>query len=489
MLVWLLAIVSLLLFGGMGVAAGLAPAICGFIMFVVAFFLGGPLTKLVAMALPKEFTGHALASWFPESMYYMELVIVLLVFYLVFWGVGVWVRSKIEYWLKYVGTELQRMTWSYLNHGVGLFFGVLTAVLFVMIVATGAYAPAYLSTQTTPNEDGQPWGITYLNNFGKGMQSTGLDKIAARWDRTPKKYFEVCDLIGLIANNPSVMYRVKNYPLIYAMQDRSEVSELLKDQGFNDSLKNKAGGWALFNNGSVLSFMGSGAYNDLKDQLDMVDFTEYLKTGKSAKYDNFKLLGEWELDVDQVTLMAKKNEPDISYREMKFMATLLRTYFNDTTLRATVDKRIVLRDIVSNVPDLVATLSNPSNPKIIPPAPVFTPQQQDGQQQPQAVAPAAQGRAANRGGILSTSRYREALDHNARTQAMMNDTPVQYNDDGSVKVPEPPKITKVSVNGTWTGDGELYKVNIAGVELDAIIEGDILTLSTGKVRLYFIRKY
>ena len=171
------------------------------------------------------------------------------------------------------------------------------------------------------------------------------------------------------------------------------------------------------------------------------------------------------------------------------MATLLRTYFNDTTLRATVDKRIVLRDIVSNVPDLVATLSNPSNPKIIPPAPVFTPQQQDGQQQPQAVAPAAQGRAANRGGILSTSRYREALDHNARTQAMMNDTPVQYNDDGSVKVPEPPKITKVSVNGTWTGDGELYKVNIAGVELDAIIEGDILTLSTGKVRLYFIRKY
>ena len=66
MLVWLLAIVSLLLFGGMGVAAGLAPAICGFIMFVVAFFLGGPLTKFVAMALPKEFTGHALASWFPE---------------------------------------------------------------------------------------------------------------------------------------------------------------------------------------------------------------------------------------------------------------------------------------------------------------------------------------------------------------------------------------------------------------------------------------
>ncbi|MBR5737286.1 MAG: hypothetical protein IKX90_01825, partial [Verrucomicrobia bacterium] len=285
-----------------------------------------------------------------------------------------------------------------------------------------------------------------------------------------------------------VMYRVKNYPLIYAMQDRSEVSELLKDQSFNDNLKNKAGGWALFNNGSVLGFMGSGAYNDLKDQLDMVDFTAYLKTGKSEKYDNFKLLGEWELDVDQVTLMAKKNEPDISYREMKFIATLLRTYFSDTTLRATVDKRIVLRDIVSDVPKLVSTLSNPSNPQILPPAPVIAPQQQDGQQ-PQAVAPAQQGRSANRGGILSASRYREALDHNARTQAMMNDVPVEYNDDGSVKVPEPPKIEKVSVKGTWTGDGELYKVNLAGVELDAIIEGDVLTLSTGKVRLYFIRKY
>lgn len=490
MMVWLLAIVALLLFGGMGVFAGLAPAACGFVGVLIAFLLGGPLTKLVALALPKEFVGHPLAGWFPDSMYFMELVVVLLVFYLITWGVGFWVRGKIDFWLKYVGTELQRMTWSYLNHGVGLFMGLVTGVIFVLIIATGAYAPGYLSTQTTPSESGQPWGINYLNSFSKGMQETGLDKIAARWDKTPKRYFETCDVVGLIVNNPSVMYRVKHYPLIYAMSDRQEISDLFKDDGFNQIINGKSGGWALFNNGSVLGFMNSGSFGDLKNDLDMVDFVEYLKTGKSPKYDNFKLLGEWELDVDQVTLMAKKNKPDITYREMKFMATLLRTYFNDAVLRATVDKKLVLRDIVSGVPELVDTLSDPSHPKIVPPAPTYTPeqlQQAQAQAQAQAATPAAQNR---RGGILSTSRYREALDHNARTQAAMNDAPqVQYNDDGTIKMPEPPKIEKVSVKGSWTGDGELYKFTFGGIQMDAIIEGDTLTLSTGNVRLYFIRRY
>ena len=108
MMVWLLAILSVVLFGGMGAAAGLAPAACGLIMLLVALLLSGPLTSLAAMLLPKEFINHPLAAWFPDSMFYMELVLVLFVFYIIFWGTGFWVSSKIDFWLKHVGTELQR---------------------------------------------------------------------------------------------------------------------------------------------------------------------------------------------------------------------------------------------------------------------------------------------------------------------------------------------------------------------------------------------
>jgi hypothetical protein len=494
MMVWLVAVVAILLFGGMGAFAGLAPAICGLVALLIAFILGNPLTSLVAMVLPKDFTGHPLAAWFPDSMFYMELVLVLFVFYLIGWGVGFWVRFKIDFWLKHIGTELQRMTWTYLNHGVGLFVGLVVSTIFVLIFAVGAYAPGYLSTQTTPGETGQPWGINYLNSFSRGMKETGLDKIASRWDKTPRKYFEACDLAGLILNNPSVMYRVRNYAPIYAIQDRSELADLLKDDGFNQALNNKAGGWTIFNNSQVLNFLNSGTFSELRDQLDLNDFTNYLTTGKTPLFDSLKILGEWELDVNQVILMAKKNKPDISYREMKFLATILNTYFNDTVLRATLDKKLVVREVVSTMPDLVDTLSNPSQPKIMPPAPTLTPEQLQQIQQAQQgqQAQAAQPRAAARGGVFSTGRYREALGHNARTQAALNEVPgaeVQYNDDGSVKVPEPPKVQKTSFNGSWSGDGELYKFTFGPIQMDAIIEGESLMLSTGNVRLYFVRKY
>ncbi|MDI9401824.1 MAG: hypothetical protein ACOX2U_01180 [Limisphaerales bacterium] len=497
MMVWSVAVVAILLFGGMGAFAGLAPAACGLAALLVAFVLGKPLTSLLAMALPKDFTGHPLAGWFPESMYFMELVVVLFVFYMIGWGVGFWVRSKIDFWLKHIGTEFQRMTWSYLNHGVGLFIGLVVSTIFILIIATGAYAPGYLSTQTTPNEEGQPWGIRYLNHFCVGMQETGLDKIAARWDRTPRKYFEACDMVGLILNNPSVMYRVKNYAPIYAILDRSEISELLKDDGFNQALQNKAGGWEIFNNGQVLNFMNSGTYTELRELIDLEDFVNYLSTGKTPLFDNYRILGEWELDVNQVILMAKKNKPDITYREMRFLATILDTYFSDAVLRATIDKKLVVREVVSNMADLVDTLSNPAEPKIMPPMPTFTAEQiqqmqQMQQQQGQQMTPAAQQRSAARGGVFSPGRYREALDHNARTQAAMNEVPgaeIQYNDDGSIKVPEAPKIQKTSIKGSWSGDGELYKFTFGDIRMDAIIDGDALMLSTGNVRLYFVRRY
>lgn len=494
MMVWLVAVVAILLFGGMGAFAGLAPAICGLVALLIAFILGKPLTSLVAMVLPKDFTGHPLAAWFPDSMFYMELVLVLFVFYLIGWGAGFWVRFKIDFWLKHIGTELQRMTWTYLNHGVGFFVGLVVSTVFVLIFAVGAYAPGYLSTQTTPGETGQPWGINYLNSFSRGMKETGLDKIASRWDKTPRKYFEACDLAGLILNNPPVMYRVRNYAPIYAIQDRSELAELLKDDGFNQALNGKAGGWTIFNNSQVLSFLNSGTFSELSEQLDLKDFVNYLTTGKTPLFDSLKILGEWELDVNQVILMAKKNKPDITYREMKFLATILNTYFSDAVLRATLDKKLVVREVVSNMADLVDTLSNPSQPKIMPPAPTLTPEQlQQIQQMQQAQqGQAAQPRSAARGGVFSTGRYREALGHNARTQAALNEVPgagIQYNDDGTVKVPEPPKIQKTSINGSWTGDGELYKFTFGPIKMDAIIDNESLMLSTGNVRLYFVRRY
>ncbi len=487
-MVWTLAILLILLFGGMGAFAGLAPAACGLVLVLLALVLGKWLAPLAAMVLPKEFVNHPLAAWFPDSMYFMELVLVMFVFYLLAWGFGFWIRAKIDNWLNIVGTELQRMTWKYLNHGVGFFFGLVSATIFLLTIAIGAYAPGYLSTQTTPSESEQPWGIAYLNSFRTGMAETGLDKIASRWDKTPKKYFEACDMVGLIVNNPDTMYRVEHYAPIYAMMDRSEVSDLVHDQSLRDSMRSSAGGWTYFNNGSVLNFINSGSYSELRDSIDMKDFVNYLKTGKSEKFDNYHLLGEWELDVDSVVLLAKKNKPDITYREMKFLSSLLRTYFDTTVVRFTVDKRVVMRDIISGVGELNATISNPAEPKIVPPEMIPAEIKQG---QAAAMRTQAGMAQAPRSGTVAGIRRMVGggIDHNARTQEMLNDDQVEYNDDGTVKKPEPPKIKKISASGSWSGDGDLYKIRFGDVQMDAIIEGDILTMSAGNARLFFVRRY
>ena len=88
MMVWLLAILSVVLFGGMGAAAGLAPAACGLIMLLVALLLSGPLTSLAAMLLPKEFINHPLAAWFPDSMFYSTCSLCFLYYFLGDWFLG-----------------------------------------------------------------------------------------------------------------------------------------------------------------------------------------------------------------------------------------------------------------------------------------------------------------------------------------------------------------------------------------------------------------
>jgi len=491
-MVWLGLIGLILLFGGMGFGAGFASAACGLLIVIVGFFIAGPLTSLTAMVLPKNFTGHFLASWFPNSMYYMELFVALFVLYLVAWGFGFWVNSKIDFWLKHLATELQRRTWAYLDRGAGVFLGICTGVIFILIIATGSYAPGYLCAQTTSSNDDQPWGVAYLNDFAKGMQANGLDKIAARWDKTPKKYFEACDLVGLIASNPQVMYRVEHYPLVYAMADQDEVSGVLRDQGLSDILKGRKGAWAIFNNGSVQTFLNSAAYAQLRDELDQKDFVEYLKTGKSAKYDNFKILGDWELDVDRLILMTKKGMPGITSKEMSYLRMILSEYFKDAKLRATADKRLKLTDVTENMGEMIhivtdnsyadtksKELVNAAVAEEVAQQRAVTQSQQ--QQQPQH---------RSRGGILSTSRYREALNHNAQTQAMMNDEQPVYDDEGNVV--QKPKLERKKIVdlGSWSGDGELYKVRFGNLEMEALIEGDVLVFALNKEKLvYFIRKY
>ena len=79
-------------------------------------------------------------------------------------------------------------------------------------------------------------------------------------------------------------------------------------------------------------------------QTNLDDLTEYLKTGKSAKYDGEKILGRWDFNVGTTIAMLRQAQPNIPPSEMKVVRALWSQSFADTTLVAGGDGQAFLKN-------------------------------------------------------------------------------------------------------------------------------------------------
>jgi len=77
------------------------------------------------------------------------------------------------------------------------------------------------------------------------------------------------------------------------------------------------------------------------------DLVDYLKTGKSPKYEAETILGHWDFNVGTSIAMLRQSRPTIQASEMRAIRGLWSHAFTDTTLVAGTDAQAVLK----NLPD------------------------------------------------------------------------------------------------------------------------------------------
>ena len=77
----------------------------------------------------------------------------------------------------------------------------------------------------------------------------------------------------------------------------------------------------------------------------MNDLTNYLQTGKSAKYDSQKILGRWELNVNVTLVWLRQANPKMPSKEMAAVRALWSQAYAQTTVMVTPDNQVFLKNL------------------------------------------------------------------------------------------------------------------------------------------------
>src|SRR5205085_8766998 len=112
-------------------------------------------------------------------------------------------------------------------------------------------------------------------------------------------YFDAVDVLSMIFHTPLLQGRLSNYPPFLGFAERPEFKEMGKDLKFQefwqsspsltDFRENERVGKMIANEEIYTNSVGLV-------QGDLKDLKAYLETGKSAKYEDEKILGRWKVE-------------------------------------------------------------------------------------------------------------------------------------------------------------------------------------------------
>lgn len=433
MIIWLLAVLLFASLAALGMTMGVIRVAFSFLGLLVGALLAGPLGHLMNPVLGVVGVKNPVYLWL------LGPVIVLILILIVFKIAGMMVHRKVDVYYKYKAGDLKMGLWNRLSHRLGLCLGLANAALYLILISLGIYVLSYVSTQLVTGNDA-PTMAKILNSAGKDLQGSGMAKIAAAIDPTPETFYQAADIVGLIYHNDLLESRLSRYPAFLALGERQEFQEIANDNAFTElrqrqppimEILNQPKAQTIVNNPELLKEIWGIVVPNLQD------LQHFLKTGQSAKYDDEKILGRWDLNVNAALGLLKRTKPNITPVEMKQVKRLVSAVFAKTTLTAAPDKQIFLKNV--GKVRLPTTPNAPAAPRAARPAP------------------------ANR---------------NAAVPLAPANIPLT--------------VDMQSFKGQWNADGTKYQLTFPdkGKEsLEAVVEGDRLTVTGEAFPMVFDREY
>jgi len=340
MTIWILALVLLASLAALGYRQGAVRVVFSFAGIVIAGLLAAPLGEHFKPLMSHLGIHNRALIWMLGPLEAFALVLIL------FKIAGSVVHHKTEMHYKYHTDELKFALWERLNHRLGLCLGVLNGTAYFVLICFVLFNFSYGTVQIA-SSDAQTRTTRLINQLGRDLESTGMNKAARAVATLPESYYKTADLAGLLCQNPQLGDRLARYPAFLSLLERDDLKQLVQDSTFTGAFRGSVPIGQLFNDSQVKSILQN---NDLINtvwgilQTNLDDLTAYLKTGRSPKYDPERILGHWDFNTATTVALLPIAQPKISPAQMMF-ARLWMTNYAQITFIVASDHQAFLHNL------------------------------------------------------------------------------------------------------------------------------------------------
>jgi hypothetical protein len=341
MTIWILAVLLVASGVGMGLRQGAIRASFSFLGIVFAALLAVPIGGIFKPLMPHLGVSNPTLIWLVTPVEGFVLVLALSK------SAGFFVNRKVDVHYKYYAGDLRLALWERMNSRLGGCVGVLNGALYLVIICFGIYNLSYWTAQVATS-DSETKTLRLVNQLGHDLDSTGMAKTARAVAAMPENYYKMADIAGLICQNPQVSERLGNYPAFISLLERDDLAQLGQNSDFTNAFQSHAPLGQLLNQPAMQSIIQN---TDLVNtvwmtvQTNLDDLTEFLKTGKSAKYDSEKILGRWDFNASVTVAMLREAQPNISSSQMQSARAWITKSYADTTFVAGTDGQAFLKNL------------------------------------------------------------------------------------------------------------------------------------------------
>ena len=341
MTIWILALALMAAGAGAGHRLGAIRATFSFIGIWAGIWLALPIGRLIESLLPETGAGNSLLVWILAPL--TGFVIVSIAFKIA----AALAHRKVEMFYKYRADERRRALWERLNARLGLCLGLANGAMYLVLCSFLIFNLTYLTTQMAAAKE-QPALIKIVNRLGSDLQTTGVAKTVGVVGTLPKTYYKLADLSGLLLQNPQVGPRLAKYPALTSLWERDDMQALMQSPTVTNALASGASLGDIIHDPAVQKFFASQTQPHLVLEIlqtNLDDLYTYLETGKSAKYDGEKILGQWEFNAAVTTALLRQSRPQMTANETRTAMASLTKAYSQTQLLFTGDNKLFIKNL------------------------------------------------------------------------------------------------------------------------------------------------
>jgi hypothetical protein len=274
-------------------------------------------------------------------------LVVFVVIATVFLVTAQFVHQKVEFHFKWKADDENRYAWERLSAKLGICVGTLMAAVHLVLIGSGInYAGYCVRVMRSPGE--KSTAVNLLVKAHGDLISTGIGRMAARYDPAPPVMYDIADIVGMVYQNPSLWNRLAEYPGLLSMGQRAEIDTAKKDPAFAGMLTNQAPILDIINHPSTQTILNSQEVMNELRAVSAKDLENFLKTGKSSQFADEKLLGCWLPDIHGTLMELRRSDPARTLPTINLLRTLMAGVFDDLVLLVASDKQTYLKGSVKD---------------------------------------------------------------------------------------------------------------------------------------------